>query len=297
MSILFLILAILPIFAGIVIKVLFIPATEGISVTGAHIFFTIDMPLGGLPITESQVNSWLVLLSLFFFCLFLTHDLKTKDVSKRQVIAEWIVEAVDKMVLKNMGEFFKGFGPFIAAIMGLSAMTSLMSVVGLFPATSDINVVGGWAILVFFVITYYKLKAGILVYLKGFTEPVAFFAPVNVASEFATPFSMAFRHYGNVLSGTIISVLIASVLGSLSNLVFQWLPEPLSSIEFLRIGLPAIFSIYFDLFSGCLQAFIFAMLTMLYVANGFPQDEYFKRKALKQAKKNKNLNLNDKSEV
>ncbi|MCQ2533575.1 MAG: F0F1 ATP synthase subunit A [Clostridia bacterium] len=287
MSILLLILAILPIVAGIIIKIMFVPAVEGISVTGAHIFFTIDLPLGGLPITESQVNSWLVILSLFFFCLFLTHDLKTKDISKRQVIAEWIVEAVDKMVLKNMGDFFMGFGPFIAAIMGLSAMTSLMSVVGLFPATSDINVVGGWAILVFFVITYYKLKAGILVYLKGFTEPVAFFAPVNVASEFATPFSMAFRHYGNVLSGSIISVLIASVLGALSNLVFQWLPEPLSSIEFFRIGLPAIFSIYFDLFSGCLQAFIFAMLTMLYVSNGFPQDEYFKRKALKHAKENK----------
>lgn len=287
MSILLLILAILPIVAGIIIKIMFVPAVEGISVTGAHIFFTIDLPLGGLPITESQVNSWLVILSLFFFCLFLTHDLKTKDISKRQVIAEWIVEAVDKMVLKNMGDFFMGFGPFIAAIMGLSAMTSLMSVVGLFPATSDINVVGGWAILVFFVITYYKLKAGILVYLKGFTEPVAFFAPVNVASEFATPFSMAFRHYGNVLSGSIISVLIASVLGALSNLVFQWLPEPLSGIEFFRIGLPAIFSIYFDLFSGCLQAFIFAMLTMLYVSNGFPQDEYFKRKALKHAKENK----------
>ena len=139
MSILLLILAILPIVAGIIIKIMFVPAVEGISVTGAHIFFTIDLPLGGLPITESQVNSWLVILSLFFFCLFLTHDLKTKDISKRQVIAEWIVEAVDKMVLKNMGDFFMGFGPFIAAIMGLSAMTSLMSLVMQIACCSQIS--------------------------------------------------------------------------------------------------------------------------------------------------------------
>lgn len=287
MSLLYLILAILPIVSGILLKVLFVPATEGITVTGAHIFFTIDLPLGGLPITESQVNSWLVILSLFFFCLFLTNNLKTKNISTRQVIAEFIVESVEKLVRSNMGEFFMGFGPFIAAILGISAMSSLMTLFGLFPATSDINVVAGWAILVFFLITYYKLKAGPLVYLKGFTEPIAFFAPINVASEFATPFSMSFRHYGNVLSGTIISILIATGLGGVSKVVLQWLPEPFASFELFRIGIPAIFSIYFDIFSGCLQAFIFAMLTMLYVSGGFPADEYFKRKAKKLAKQNK----------
>ncbi|MCQ2465891.1 MAG: F0F1 ATP synthase subunit A [Clostridia bacterium] len=285
MSILLLVLALLPIVAGVLIRVLYVPATEGITVTGAHIFFTIDLPLGGLPITESQVNSWLVIISLFFFCLFLTYNLKTKNISTRQVIAEWIVESVDKLVKSNMGDFFMGFAPFITAILGISAMSSLMTLFGLFPATSDINVVAGWAILVFFLITYYKLKAGPFVYLKSFTEPIAVFAPINVASEFATPFSMSFRHYGNVLSGSIISILIATGLGGLSKFVLQWLPEPFSSFEIFRIGIPAIFSIYFDIFSGCLQAFIFAMLTMLYVSGGFPADEYFKRKAMKQAKK------------
>ena len=67
MTVLLLILSILPLIAGILIKVLYVPASEGIDISGAHIFFTIDLPLGGLPITESQVNSWLVILSLFFF--------------------------------------------------------------------------------------------------------------------------------------------------------------------------------------------------------------------------------------
>ena len=285
MSIVFLILAILPIIAGIVIKVMFVPASTGIDIAGAHIFFTIDLPYGGLPITESQVNSWLVLISIFFLCLFLTHGMKTRDMSKRQIIAEWLVGQVEGLVKSNMGDYFIGFAPFVAAILGLSALSSLMTLFGLFPPTSDINIVGGWAILVFFLITYYKFKCGPIIYAKSFGEPVPFLAPLNIISEFATPVSMAFRHYGNVLSGSIISVLVAVGLSNLSKLLFGWLPGAVGEFPFLRIGIPAILSVYFDLFSGALQAFIFAMLTMLYVAGGFPEDEYFRRKALKAAKK------------
>ena len=285
MTVLLLILSILPLIAGILIKVLYVPASEGIDISGAHIFFTIDLPLGGLPITESQVNSWLVILSLFFFCLFLTHGLKTKNMSRRQIIAEWIVNTVDNLVKTNMGEFFMGFGPFIAAMLGLSACSSLLTLIGLFPPTSDINVTGGWALLTFILITYYKFKAGPLIYIKSFGDPVPFLAPLNIISEVATPISMAFRHYGNVLSGSIISILIANLLTNVSKIIFGFLPGYLGGFPYLRVGLPAILSIYFDLFSGALQAFIFAMLTMLYVSGGFPEDEYFKRKRIKEAKK------------
>lgn len=285
MTILLLILSVLPIIAGILIKILFVPASDGIDITGAHVFFTIDLPFGGLPISEAQVNSWLVILSLFFFCLFLTHGLKTTNISKRQIAAEWIVEKVEGLVRSNMGEFFMGFGPYIAAILGLSACSSLLTLVGLFPPTSDINIVGGWALMTFFLITYYKFKAGLWIYIRSFGEPVPFLAPLNIISEVATPISMAFRHYGNVLSGSIISVLIAALLTTLSQLIFGKLPGVLGEFPFLRIGLPAILSVYFDLFSGGLQAFIFSMLTMLYVSGGFPEDEYFKRKRLKEAKK------------
>ncbi len=283
MSIVFLILSILPIIAGILIKVLFVPAADGIDITGAHVFFTIDLPLGGLPITEAQVNSWLVILSIMFFCLFLTHGLKTKNISNKQVIVEFLVEKVDGLIKANMGEYFMGFAPFIAAILSLSALSSLMSLFGLFPPTSDINIVGGWAILVFILITYYKMKCGPVIYAKSFGDPVPFLAPLNIISEVATPISMAFRHYGNVLSGSIISMLIAVALANLSNLVFGWIPGFIGDIPFFRMGIPAVLSIYFDLFSGCLQAFIFAMLTMLYVAGGFPQDEYLRRKAARKA--------------
>lgn len=281
-DILYIAMMVLPILAGIVLKVLTKPVTEGISITGAQIYFTVPMPIQDLIITEAQINSWLVIIVVWGLCLFLTRDLKTRNISIRQRIAEWIVENVDYMVKDSMGEYFMGFSSFIASILGLSAFSSLLTLVGLYPPTSDINVVAGWAIIVFVLITYYKMKLGPWKYIKSFAEPVAFLTPLNVIGEVATPVSMAFRHYGNVLSGSVISVLVAAGLQGLTKILLGWLPGFLGEFPFLQIGIPAILSIYFDIFSGCLQAYIFAMLTMMYVSDGFPMEEYFKKKKLKK---------------
>ena len=277
--------AIIPLVFGMVLKVLTAPASEGIAISGARIYFTIPMPLQNLPITESQVNSAIVVVSLFFVCLYFTHGLSVKAKLKRQIIAEWLVEKTYSLVKANMGEYFKNFAPFIGAIMGLSAFSSLLTLLGMYAPTSDINIVGGWAILVFILITYYKFKCGPIKYIKSFGDPVPFLAPLNIISEVATPVSMAFRHYGNILSGSVIGVLVATALQGLSNIVLGWLPGFLGRFPLLQIGLPAILSLYFDLFSGLLQAFIFAMLTMLYISGGFPEEDFMARKARRLAKK------------
>ncbi len=275
---------ILPLAAAMAVKILFTPYEEGIAVHGALVFFTIPMPLQELPIAESQINSWMLIISIFFFCLFMTHGTKEKADTKRQHICEWIVEKTDSLVGENMGEYFKGFSPFVGAVLALSAFSSLLSLLGLYAPTSDINIIAGWAILVFLLITYYKMKCGPLHYLKSFTEPVAVMLPMNIISEIATPVSMTFRHYGNVMSGSIISILIAAALQGLSRLLLGWLPGVLGEIPFLQIGLPAVLSVYFDVFSGMLQAFIFAMLTMMYVSSAFPADDYAARQARKRKK-------------
>ena len=276
-DIIYICMMILPILAGIILKVLTTPETQGISITGAQIYLNIPFPVQNLIITSAQINSWLVMISITGLCLYLTHGLKTKGILKRQHLAEWIVENVDGLVRQNMGEYFSSFAPFVASIIALSAFSSLMSLVGLYPPTSDLNVVAGWAVIAFILILYYKLKCGPLYYLKGLTSP-ALLTPLNVIGEIATPVSMAFRHYGNVLSGAVISVLVAAGLQGLSSIVLGWLPGFLGEIPFLQIGIPAVLSIYFDVFSGCLQAYIFAMLTMMYIADGFSLDEYLKRK-------------------
>jgi len=276
---------ILPLLAGMVLKILTEPPTSGISIAGARVFFRVKFPIQDLLISEAQINSWLVIVTILFFCLYMAHGLTVECKTRRQRLAEWIVETVDRLVADNMGPYFSGYSAFIISILALSAFSSLLSLLGLFPPTSDINVVAGWAILIFILITHYKLKGGFLNYLKGFTEPIFVMAPLNVLGEIATPVSMAFRHYGNVLSGTVISVLIASALNAASALLIGWIPGVLGDLSLLRIGLPAILSIYFDVFSGCMQAYIFAMLTMLNVSGAVPWEAYEKRKRKKEAKK------------
>lgn len=240
---------------------------DSLSIQGAKIYFEIPI-FGGIPITETQVNSWIVIIVIFLICLYLTHGLKVRNISKKQIVAEWIVEKVENMTVSNMGEGFKNFAPFVCAILGLSALSSLSSLVGLYPPTADLNTIAGWSILVFVMITYYKIKTnGFFGYLKGYTEPFALFTPFNILSELGTPISMTFRHFGNIVSGVVISTLVYAALASLSTALLGWLPGILGKIPFLQVGIPAVLSIYFDVFSSCMQAFIFAMLTTLYIGS------------------------------
>jgi F-type H+-transporting ATPase subunit a len=245
---------------------------DSINIQGAKIYFTIPV-FGGSPVTETQVNSLIVILGVFLLCLFLTRDLKTRAVSKRQVAAEWIVEQVTKLVRENMGEGFLPYAPFVCAVLALSALSSLISLIGLYPPTADLNTIAGWSILVFSLITFYKIKTnGFLGYLKSYTEPIKIFTPFNVLSEIGTPISMTFRHFGNIVSGVVISALVYAGLASVSTLLLGWLPGLLGKIPFLQVGIPAVLSIYFDVFTSLMQAFIFAMLTMLYIGNAVKTD-------------------------
>lgn len=280
--------AILPFLAAILLKVLFSTPAEGIEIGGAIVYASIPLPFQDLQITEAVVNSWAVVLAILFLCLYLTHGVATVPGTKRQLAAEWIVESCNKLVHTNMGDYFKAFPPFIAAIMGLSALSSLSGLLGIYPPTADISIVAGWAILVFGLITYYKLKCGLWYYLKGFTEPIIILLPLNVLSEFSTPVSMSFRHYGNIMSGSVIAVLLSTALSALTQMLLGWIPL-LGDSDLFRIGIPAVLSLYFDLFSGGMQAFIFATLTMLNIAGAFPQEDYEAR-LRKKAEKQKKLN-------
>lgn len=274
-DILLILLIVLPLAGAVALRTVTAPVTpmeKGVQIGGAQVYFTIPLPIQELPISAAQINSWAVMLSILGICLYLTHGIKVIPDSKRQLAAEWIVDTVNKLVRSNMGEKFMGFAPFVAGILALSALSSLSSLLGLFAPTSDLNIVLGWALLVFILITHYKLKGGLWAYIKGFFSPIPVFAPLNIIGEVATPISMSFRHYGNVMSGMVISTLIAYALRSLSLAVLGWLPGVLGQIPFLQIGLPAVLSLYFDIFSGCMQAFIFAMLTMMFISTASPED-------------------------
>lgn len=285
-----------------------------VDIHGPRIYFTIPV-LGGIPITATIVDSLLVTLVILAVCFFLTRNLQIRAVSKRQVVAEFLVETAQNFVNGNMGERFSYYGPLTAALFSASLMGSLLSLFGLFAPTSDLSTTLAWALMVFVLITYTKIRTGgVGGYLKGFTQPIPVLTPFNILSELATPISMAFRHFGNIVSGGVITTLVyaalaaasTAVVGLLSGTVFApaivvalgvWLlvagirhNKALKkilgviaialgalgmlaylgiqlNIPVLQVGIPAVLSVYFDLFSSFMQAFIFCMLTTLYIAN------------------------------
>ena len=244
-----------------------------LEITGAKILLSIP-ELGGFMLTETVVVTWCVMAVLIGVCLFLTRNLEVHPTKKRQVIAEYLVTSVQNMVGTSMGESFVStwYVPFIGALFALSAGCSLSSLLGAYAPTSDLSTVLAWALFVFALITFNKLKTGgLLGYLKGYTEPIPVMTPFNIIGEIATPISMAFRHFGNIASGSVITALIYGGLTALSGLVLGLLPgvlgDVLGGIPIFAAGIPAVLSLYFDLFSSFLQAFIFCMLTMVYVAD------------------------------
>ena len=246
-----------------------------LDITGARILWEtpINVPiLGQLKISETMVVSWLVMLLITGVCIWLTRDLKEENISKRQALAELIVEKANQFVVGNMGERFRYFVPFVAALFATSVLSNLISLIGLRSPTADLSTEAAWAVVVFIMITAQKIKTnGFGGYLKGFTTPIAVMTPFNILSELATPVSMACRHFGNILSGVVINALIYGALAVASSALFGLIPgvvgDVLSKIPFLDVGIPAILSVYFDWFSGCMQAFIFCMLTVMYIAN------------------------------
>lgn len=225
---------------------------------GPQIYF--EIPSIGFQLTETMINSWVVMGIILIICLFLSHNLQ-KYPKGKQVLAEMFVKIIDNLVESNMGKGCSAYAPFIAALMMSSLFGSLCSLIGLRSVTADLNTTLGWALIVFALITYSKFRAGGPGgYFKGFLQPIFVMAPINVLSEIATPVSMSFRHFGNIAGGLVISTLLLRALAALSTLLH--LPIPL-----FQIGLPGVLSLYFDLFTACMQAFIFSMLTMAYVGS------------------------------
>ncbi|MFI3169909.1 MAG: F0F1 ATP synthase subunit A [Faecalibacterium sp.] len=244
-----------------------------VELNGAKVLFEIpiDVPLlGYIQITQTVVVSWVIMGIISGLCIWLGKGLTVDNISRKQAAAEVIVESLVKFVRGNMGGNFDYFIPLIGALFATSVVSNIISITGIWSPTADLSTELAWAIVVFILITYYKLKSGGFGgYLKGFLEPIFLMAPLNVLSELSTPVSMACRHFGNVLSGMVISTLLYASLASFSALILGFIPgmvgEMLSAFPLFSIGIPAVLSLYFDWFSGCIQAFIFCTLTTIFI--------------------------------
>jgi F-type H+-transporting ATPase subunit a len=285
-----------------------------LSINGAKILATFEnVPLfGTVQITQTLVVSYLVLIIISALCIWLGKGLTVTNISRKQAVAEIAANALLNFVRGNMGTGFDHYIPLIGTIFVTSVVSNLISLLGIWSPTADLMTELAWALVVFVLITYHKIKsAGIGGYLKGFLDPIFVMLPINIMSELFTPISMACRHFGNILSGTVISALIYGALTAASHALFSALGSVLwvavlvlaigvvlmvagrkilkkklpfilgiilavlgvlavitnlgATYPWLTVGIPALPSLYFDWFGGCIQAFIFCTLTTLFI--------------------------------
>ncbi len=200
--------------------------------------------VGDIPITETMFVGWLVMLFILGLGAIIR---RTLDERPRgiQTYAEIAVNGFHAVVSDTMGADKVGFLSFVGALILFVFISNILGVAGVRPPTSDVNITMGMAILTFLMTQFYRAKAkGILGYFKDFGQPIALLFPLNIISELAAPISLGMRLFGNILGGTIIVALIYDVF---------------------PVAIPIPFHLYFDLFVGAVQTYIFAMLTMVYV--------------------------------
>ena len=247
-----------------------------IQINGPRIYF--EIPLGdklSIPITDTVISSCLVTAVLCILCVVLGRGL-TKRPGKRQVIVEKIVTMLYDLVGDTMGRHNLKFAPYIGALFMSSIFGTLISTTGVFrSSTADLSTTATWAIMTTVIVWASGIREnGFLGWLKGFTEPVVVMTPMNLISEIASPVSMAFRHFGNVVGGSVLTTLIYFALAGVSSMVLGWIPNAfIASIPIFQVGIPAVLSLYFDFFSGAIQALVFCMLSMVYIGAANPPHE------------------------
>lgn len=212
----------------------------------------------GLPVTNTVTVTWFIMALITIFCFLATRSLRKKP-GKFQVFVEMLVKSINDLTVQTMGEQFKSFAPYAGMLLIYIGISNIMGLFAMRPPTADVNTTMTMAIMTFVIIHYTGLKHSGFDYIKGFGEPFVLLLPLNIMGELATPISLGFRLFGNIVGGLIVMNLLYGALANLTPALFQGIP-------ILQAGLPAVFHVYFDLFAGLLQSFIFAMLTMVFVS-------------------------------
>ncbi|MBR2343596.1 MAG: F0F1 ATP synthase subunit A [Clostridia bacterium] len=265
-----------------------------LSVNGPKILVRITAlyeKLGGIfgnLVTQTTVSIFLVTLILIIAAWALTRRL-SKRPGRVQVVVEKLVGMLYNLVSDTMGKHNLKFAPYIGTIFLSSICGTLIGMTQIFRSTTgDLSVTAAWALVTTGMVWYNNIKNfGFKAWLRGFTEPIVVMTPMNIVSEIASPVSMAFRHFGNVAGGSVLTALIYGALSAATHALFSWLPDAVLSVfpPILQVGIPAFLSIYFDLFSGFVQAFVFSLLTMVYVGGACPPPEEIPERPRKKRKK------------
>ncbi|MDE7432193.1 MAG: F0F1 ATP synthase subunit A [Lachnospiraceae bacterium] len=205
-------------------------------------------------ITSTHVCLVIVTLIIMIFGLVVNRKIKAANAEDTpgtiQNIAEMIMETIENMVKGIMGTNAKRFVNYIAALFMFVLLSNISGLFGLRPPTADYGVTLPLGLITFFLIQYNGIKTNKTRHFTDLFRPIWFLFPINIIGEFAVPLSLSLRLFGNVMSGTVLMGLIYGLLPRL-----------------ITIGVPSVLHVYFDIFSGCIQAYVICMLTMVYITD------------------------------
>ena len=200
---------------------------------------------GGIPVAESVVVTWIIMAVLIVAAFFLGRNLKVENVGKRQLVVETVIGGLHNFFYDMLGEKGKRYIPYMMTVGIYIAISNMIGLFGLKSPTKDVGVTGALALMSIILVEYAGIhQKGVKEFLKSFAEPIIIMLPMNILEVFIRPLSLCMRLFGNILGAFVIMELIKIVAPVL-------VPVPLS--------------LYFDLFDGFIQAYVFVFLTSLFI--------------------------------
>ena len=201
--------------------------------------------VGPLQIPESVVVSWGIMVFLVLGSILLTRNLRVDHITRRQAILETVVTLLNDFFVGLLGENGKRYVPYLMSVALYIACSNLIGVFGIKPPTKDLNVTAALALMSIVLIEGSGIRArGGVGFLKSLAAPTPVMTPMNILEIAIRPTSLCMRLFGNVLGAFVIMKLIEYIL---------------------PVGLPVLFSAYFDIFDGLIQAYVFVFLTGLFI--------------------------------
>ena len=219
---------------------------------GNETAFTIPM-LGGIPVAESVVVTWIVMAVWMVLALVLTRNLSVRRPGKAQLALETAVSFLNGFVKDNLGKHWRPFAPYLGTVALYIGLSNIIGIFGLTPPTKDISVTAALAVMSMLLIYGAQFRYnGLLGGMKKFAEPMPLLVPINLMEVIIRPLALCMRLFGNVLGAFIIMEMIKLLVPAV---------------------VPAVLSIYFDLFDGLIQMVVFVFLTTLFTGEGIKEEE------------------------
>lgn len=223
----------------------------------------------GLPVTITIISTWFVMLLLMVLFKLGTKKLEMVP-GKAQALIETLYTALNGLMEQMLGKWTKVYFGFLSTLFLFILASNLLmfvpipwgsvedGVLKIAPAfrtpTADLNTTVGLALLTTITFLGTSIKCnGVLGYLKGFLSPIPVMLPINIIGELAKPTNISIRLFGNMFAGSVIMGLIYMAAPAI-------IPAPLH--------------LYFDIFSGVVQSFVFLMLSMVYIQGALGDSQY-----------------------